>query len=292
MASYTAQSPWPEVSKSDVDATHQGSQQTITGQILRTSSLIQFIHCCSAKPLPLTGPNIVIKIYVMPGAIHRMYVYMYSTQVPRRVEINVHLWTTKHICNRSAYRCFMLTWFAKLKCIHVYQVCACSCWKASTSQVVLCNSVPLHVQHKHDCPQKVQDLWHQLWMCECGPDLCCCISSGRFSHFVKLLDDFTQFVKDVTIELAAHCDHVREFIWLYNADLYAVACMSLHQIGNPRLMTMVAENVKAKVHDSSIDISISWAAMTLLAVAVALVLVRWWTPSHCHMVLPWHSRGA
>lgn len=130
----------------------------------------------------------------------------------------------------SAYRCFMLTWFAKLKCINVYQVCACSCWKASTTQVVLCNSVPLHVQHKHDCPQKVQDLWHQLWMCECGPDLCCCISSGRFSHFVKLLDDFTQFVKDITVELAAHCDHVREFIWLYNAGLYAVACMSLHQI--------------------------------------------------------------
>ncbi len=124
----------------------------------------------------------------------------------------------------------MLTWFAKLKCINVYQVCACSCWKASTTQVVLCNSVPLHVQHKHDCPQKVQDLWHQLWMCECGPDLCCCISSGRFSHFVKLLDDFTQFVKDITVELAAHCDHVREFIWLYNAGLYAVACMSLHQI--------------------------------------------------------------
>ena len=109
-------------------------------------------------------------------------------------------------------------------------------------------------------------------MCECGPDLCCCISSGRFSHFVKLLDDFTQDVKYITVELAAHCDHVQEFIGLYNAGLYAVACMSLHQMSKSEAHDYSCRD-KAKVHDSFTDNSISWAAMPLLAVAVALVLV-------------------
>ncbi len=67
------------------------------------------------------------------------------------------------------------------------------------------------------------------------------------------------------------CENLFDCTMLVYMQWLACHCTKL---ANPRLMTIVAENVKAKVHDSSIDISISWAAMTLLAVAVALVLVR------------------
>ena len=45
------------------------------------------------------------------------------------------------------------------------------------------------------------------------------------------------------------------------------------KLASPRLISGVAKDAKAKVHNIAIDISISLAAMPLLAVAVALVLV-------------------
>ncbi len=72
-------------------------------------------------------------------------------------------------------------------------------------------------------------------------NLCCCISSGRFTNFSELLNGFTRSIKDVTVEHAAHCDYV-------HTGPYTVACicMSLHQISQPQACNWSCKECEGK----------------------------------------------